>query len=282
MLKVLKQARAAFGMLNPEEMRRRAAQDIHIGLVASTDAGYQRLEEFLVPSELPGEARFAMLARVHRATDAAVPPQVDLVLYESGVRPHQGAFTLDAHAPHETAAAILHAHGDLSLPLARNFPGFRRAVVDRTIQAVARENALFAIAAALPNIVPSLIELPWTFGEFASDTVFLTANQVRMAFLVAAAHGCEVGFAHQKAAIGTIVAAAFGWRALARELVGKIPLGGGLIPKGAIAYAGTFAVGKGLDRLYANQPFTREEHRTVYEQAYQQGIEVARAAHKRA
>ena len=42
---------------------------------------------------------------------------------------------------------------------------------------------------------------------------------------------------------------AFGWRALARELVGHIPLGGGLIPKGAIAYAGTYVVGKGLEYL---------------------------------
>jgi uncharacterized protein (DUF697 family) len=154
--------------------------------------------------------------------------------------------------------------------------------VERTIQNVARENALFAVAAALPNVVPSLIELPWAFGEFASDTIFLTANQVRMAFLIAAASGHEIGFTHQKAAIGTIIAAAFGWRALARELAGKIPLGGGLIPKGAIAYAGTFAVGKALVRAYANQPFTKEQQRAVYDQAYQQGVEVAQAMRKRA
>ncbi len=282
MLKVLKQARAAFGMLNPEEMRQRATQDIHIGLVASTDAGYRRLEEFLVPADLPGAARFECLGRVHRASDAEVPSKVDFVLYEPGVRPHAGSYALDPHAPGETAAAILEAHRDHSLALARHFPGFRPAVVETTIQSVARENALFAVAAALPNVVPSLIELPWAFGEFASDTVFLTANQVRMAFLIAAASGHEVGFTHQKAAIGTIVAAAFGWRALARELAGKIPLGGGLIPKGAIAYAGTYAVGKGLERAFAHRPLTPEQRQTIYDQAYQQGIEVAKALRKQA
>ena len=70
--------------------------------------------------------------------------------------------------------------------------------MDRIIMSIARENALFAIATALPNIVPSLIELPWAFGEFASDTAFLTANQIRMAFQIAAACGHDVGFSDQK------------------------------------------------------------------------------------
>jgi len=282
MLKSLKQARAAFSMLNPEEMRRSAAQDVHVGLVAAAESGYNLLEGFLVPPDLPGELRFEMLRRVHRASDSDVPPQVDLVLYEPGLTAQKGAFTLAAEAPEHTAAEILHACEPLSLALARYFPGLRRTLVHRTIQAIARENALFAVATALPDVVPSLIELPWALGEFASDTVFLTANQVRMAFLIAAAAGREVGFAHQKAAIGSIVAAAFGWRALARELVGKIPLGGGLIPKGAIAYAGTFAVGKGLERAYASQPMSPAEHEEVYRQAYQQGVEVAKALRKQA
>jgi uncharacterized protein (DUF697 family) len=282
MMKTLKQARSALSMLNPDELRRRAEREVHVGLVATSESSYNHLEDLLVPGDLPGGARFELLRRVHRANDSDVPAQVDLILYEPGLEAPAGAFTVDRHVPDNTIADIIHAKDDLALPLARHFPGFRRAVIDRTIQVVARENALFAIATALPDVVPSLIELPWAFGEFASDTFFLTANQLRMAFLIAAASGHEVGFAHQKAAIGTIVGAAFGWRALARELVGKIPLGGGLIPKGAIAYAGTFAVGKALERAYANQPLTGDEHRAVYDQAYQRGVEVAKSLRKRA
>lgn len=282
MLKILKQARAALSMLNPEEMRKHAGRDVHIGLIAASEPGYDRLEEFLVPPHLPAGARLDLLRRAHRATDSDVPPKVDVVLYEPGLAAHHGAITLDRHLPEVTASEILQANDNISIALARHFPGLRRAAIDRIVQAVARENALFAIAAALPNVVPSFIDLPWAVGEFASDTIFLTANQVRMAFLIAAASGCEVGFADQKTAIGSIVAAAFGWRALARELVGKIPLGGGLIPKGAIAYAGTFAVGKALERAYANQPFPPHEHKAVYEQAYRQGLEVVKAIHKRA
>lgn len=282
MIKHLKQARAAFGLLNPEEMRKRAACDIHIGLVASGDAGYAALEAFLATPDLPRETRAQVLRRAHRVTERQTPPHVDLVLYEPGLRADAGAYALDRRDPEATVTAVLRGHDDLALALARNFPGFRRAVIHRTIQAVARENAFFAIAAALPDVIPSLIELPWALGEFASDTFFLTANQIRMAFLIAAACGDEIGFAQQKGSIGLIVAGAFGWRALARELVGKIPFGGGLIPKGAIAYAGTFAIGKGLERLHADHPFTAGERREVYEQAYQEGLEVARSLKERA
>jgi uncharacterized protein (DUF697 family) len=154
-------------------------------------------------------------------------------------------------------------------------------VVERTIHAVARENALFAVATALPDVVPSLIELPWAFGEFASDTVFLTVNQIRMAFLIAAACGKEVGFGGQKGAILSIAAGAFGWRALARELVGKIPLGGGLIPKGAIAYAGTYAVGKGLEFYYrGNGALPRSRRKALYREALDRGRAVAEAVQK--
>jgi hypothetical protein len=63
---------------------------------------------------------------------------------------------------------------------------------------------------------------------------------------------------------------------LARELVGKIPLGGGLIPKGAIAYAGTYAVGKALELLYRGDgALSRGQRRLVYREALDRGREVA-------
>jgi hypothetical protein len=81
----------------------------------------------------------------------------------------------------------------------------------------------------------------------------------------------------QKLEIGVIVAGAFGWRAIARELVGKIPLGGGLIPKAAVAYAGTYVVGLGLEK--ANRTGTglsKLEKRFVYTGAFARGKEVVR------
>src|SRR5262249_6399252 len=138
------------------------------------------------------------------------------------------------------------------------------------------ENAMFALLTALPNVIPSFIELPWAAGEFASDTAFLTINQARMALMLAAAHGREPGYAEQKVELLTIAGGAFGWRAIARELAGKIPLGGGLIPKAAIAFAGTWVVGLGLEKFYrTGSGLSRREKRAAWEAALTEGREVA-------
>src|SRR5690349_6538469 len=265
MLKALKQVRAAVSMLNPEEVRSRAALPVTVGLIAEDRRAFSRMEEALGVDA-------ANRSMVYRGGDAGAPPRVDLVLYDSHVPAPEGAYNLHPEDPSATVGAILHDREDLDLALARQFPGLRKAVVDRTINAVARENAFFAITTALPDVIPSLIELPWAVGEWASDTAFLTVNQVRMAFFIAAACGKEVGFGHQKLEIASIAAGAFGWRAIARELAGKIPFGGGLLPKGLIAYAGTYMVGKGLERLHNGSTWSAADR----EAAYQLGLERAR------
>jgi uncharacterized protein (DUF697 family) len=275
MLEALKQIRSAFSLLNPDEVRQRAGQPIHIGLVASSHSGYREMEDLLSPAAAAGEAEVRLADFVHRADENA-PGTVDLVLYQEGIPHPKGVYTFHRHEPEKTIAEVLADHPDFDLALARRFPAFRKHVAERIIQLVARENAFFSVVTALPDVIPSLAELPWMFGEFASDTAFLTGNQIRMAFLLAAACGRDVGYMSLKAEIAGIAATAFGWRAIARELVGLIPFGAGLIPKGAIAYAGTFVVGKGLERLYhANEPFTREERREAYRQAFEQGRAVA-------
>jgi len=281
MMKVLKQARTAFSLLNPEEVRSRARRPVRFGLVATSDAAYAEMEDFLAPLQGPLEDRTYLLDQVHRAGDAVVPDRVDLILFEQGIAAPPGTYTFYRNNPSATIGAILDGNDDLWLALARQYPAFRRPVVERTIHAIARENALFAVATALPDVIPSLVELPWAFGEFASDTAFLTGNQIRMAFLIAAACGRDAGFGRQKGAIRSIAAGAFGWRALARELVGKIPLGGGLIPKGAIAYAGTYVVGKGLEHYYrANSGYTRAQRRAAYREALERGRTVVESAAK--
>lgn len=283
MLNALKQIRAAFSLLNSEELRRQATRPVGIGLVATSDRGYSELENFLVPAGVPVETRAEMLETVHRAGDRNAAPEVDLVLYEAGLPSPEGAFRHWPEDPRQTLEEILDEHEDLSLPLARRFPPFRKTVVDRIVQTVARENALFAVTTALPNIVPNLLELPWAFGEFASDTAFITVNQIRMAFMIAAACGSEMGFGPQKLEIGSIAASAFGWRAIARELAGFIPLGAGLIPKGAIAYAGTYLIGKGLERLHhAAAPYTPEERKEIYREGYRHGTAIAESFSKEA
>jgi len=276
MLNALKEVRAAFSVLKPEEAQRRAQRSVHIGLVAADDAGYAEIESFLIPETAGPEHRAAAGRLVHRSNARNVPRTVDFVLYQHGVRRPHGTIAFNPANPRATVSEMLRGNDELALSLARHFPAFRPVVVARTIHGVSLENALFAFATALPDIVPSLIELPWAIGEFASDMAFLTANQIRMAFLIAAACGAPVGFKNQKAEMLTIGASALGWRALARELVGKIPFGGGLIPKAAVAYAGTFAVGKALAYYHdTGKSYNRQERKAIYLEGLEKGREVA-------
>jgi hypothetical protein len=153
---------------------------------------------------------------------------------------------------------------------------FRDPFVAKTIAHTARENTMFSLATALPDVIPSLIELPWAVAEFASDTAFLTMNQIRMAFQIAGASDREVGYMEQKSEIAAVVGSAFGWRAIARQVVGKVPFGGGLIGKAAIAYAGTKVLGLSLDKFYGiGYTYTRDERDSLYADAYRQGKKIA-------
>jgi hypothetical protein len=189
----------------------------------------------------------------------------------------KGSFVFISRDPEQTVRAILAARDPLAIPLARLLPPFRQPVVDNVIHGVSRENAWFSLATALPDIIPSLISLPWAVGEFASDTAFLTVNQVRMSFLLAAASDRPLGYKEQAAEVGSILAGAFGWRAIARELSGKIPFGGGLIPKAAIAYAGTYVAGRAMERLYREgYTMSRAERTSTYESAFEKGKHIAK------
>jgi hypothetical protein len=201
--------------------------------------------------------------------------EADVVLCESSLLAPAGAFAFDLDAPEACVARILAAHEDLMLPLARLFFPFRKPASYRIIRNVAKENAYFCLATALPDIVPSILTIPWAVGQYGSDAVFLTVNQIRMAFLLAAANDRPVGYREQRSEIASITASSFGWRALARELVGKIPLGGGLVSKAAVAWAGTFAVGLSMERLYRlGYGFSRHERGAAYKEAFAHGKQV--------
>lgn len=271
------QIREAVQHLNPAEVRELAAREARLRIVGATPEASRQIAIFLCPAVMSPARRRASAQRIELGkAEPGAPPAIEI--WDAQLIQPAGAFTWNPADPRTTLRAILDAHADLAIALARLFPPFREMVVQDTIHAVSKENALFSLATALPDIMPSVLSLPWAVGQFASDTAFLTVNQTRMAFLIAAASDCPVGYREQRNEIGAVVAGAFGWRALARQLVGKIPMGGGLIPKAAVAYAGTFVAGQYLDKLYgAGYRLSRGERRNVYEEAFLKGKEVAAA-----
>jgi hypothetical protein len=277
--KIWGQIRNALSNLNPEEVRAQAERPVHIGLVAASQESLGGMEMFFAPPEL-SPARRAEAARILVRGGS---PRCDIHIYESELllpaQPLRGpvdTFSFDFESPEDCVRRIVRRREDVMLPLARRLPPFRKAVAHHVIRAVAKENALFSLMTALPDVVPGL-GLGWAVGEFGSDTAFLTMNQIRMGFLLAAASDRKIGYREQRSEVASIAGGAFGWRALARELVGKVPFGGGLIPKAAIAWAGTFVVGMSLERMYRlGYGFTRAERKVAYEDAYEHGREIAR------
>jgi hypothetical protein len=273
-LSVLKDIRRIYAGLNADEIRGSAYRDVNIGLTTANDEVHQKMERFLAPWWLDDAARMEALKSVH-LVDGSPQSRFDFVLCEAGTPVPSNGYTFNPADTEFMARAIVADHNNLELAMARRFPVFRRPVADKIIHRISRENALFALVTALPNVIPSVIDLPWAIGEFATDTAFLTMNQIRMALLMAGAHGRTIGYTEQKAQIAVIAAGAFGWRALARELVGKIPLGGGLIPKAAVAFAGTYVVGLGLEKINRTGiGLSRNEKKDAYADAFSKGKEV--------
>ena len=277
-LPLIHQIRAAVRTLNPGQVRAMARRPVAFGVLAADEQCVEEIHEFLFPPPTPIVAR--NLLRIAREEDFE---RATVGIAERGI-PHPAHFySFDCRDPRTTAAALLSEHEDAWLALARRFPGFRPAVSERLIWKIAKENTLFTVTTALPNIVPSVLVLPWLVGEFASDSAFLTMNQVRLSLLLAAAHGQEVGYDRQSLKVGSIVGAAFGWRALARGLVSKVPAGGGLLAKGLIAFAGTYAVGRGLEHWFREGSLLgRAAQREHYANAYRRGKDTVEALVKSA
>ncbi|MFL6350536.1 MAG: hypothetical protein ACJ74Z_01615 [Bryobacteraceae bacterium] len=268
--------RNAIGKLNPKQVREMSDRSLRIALYSASPEGYQRMENFFLHELKPIRRRDSSAALIRTPAGSAEASHVNLAIYDQSVLAPRRAFVFESDRPEALIHKILEKHQDLGVALAKHFPPFRRPFVDRVIKKTCRENTLFSLATALPDVIPSIIELPWAIAEFASDTAFLTMNQIRMAFLIAAASDREVGYAEQKSEIATVIGSAFGWRALARQVVSKIPFGGGLLGKAAVAYAGTKVLGLSLERFYnIGYNYTREERDRLYADAFRQGKEVA-------
>jgi hypothetical protein len=272
---LIKQIRQAVNYLNPQEVRHDAEHPLAIALNAPTPEALLAMEGYFCPPTLSQAKRAEVLEILHSSH------KPDIEIYDSSIHCPHGGFIFDAEHPELCMRTILKRRPELELPLSRHLEPFRDPVVKGIIQRISKENALFSMATALPDMVP-IITLPWSIGEFASDTAFLTMNQVRMTFMIAAASDHPIGYSEQRAELGSILAGAFGFRAIARELVGKIPYGGGLLPKAGIAYAGTRVVGLSMDRLYrAGYGFTQDERKVAYQEAYEKGKEFASGMLKR-
>ena len=133
------------------------------------------------------------------------------------------------------------------------------------------------MASALPNSLPLIGPIVGLLGVTA-EIVFLTANQLRMVLQIAAVYDREMDLAERMKEMAPVVGGAFGWRALARELVGFVPaIGPGI--KGSIAFAGTRVVGEAACWYYqTGLVMDSEERRRIYEDSLQRAGDASQRA----
>jgi uncharacterized protein (DUF697 family) len=161
--------------------------------------------------------------------------------------------------------------GDVRVALARQYPVLRTALVPVLIDETARANASYALSTGLAESVP-LLTAPLNLG----DILILTKNQIVMSYRIALAAGKQ---GRPRDVVGELLGVLGGgllFRQIARELIGLVPVLG-IIPKVAVAYAGTWAIGRTVT-LWATegQKITRRSFKVLYRRGLNRGREVAR------
>jgi uncharacterized protein (DUF697 family) len=124
------------------------------------------------------------------------------------------------------ARAIAARLGERGAPLAGRVPLLRTAVSEQLVESFARKNGLVGAAVFIPG----------------ADLPVLALNEIRLVLRLAQAYGEESGVERLPELVATL-GAAFGLRALARELLSFVTIGGWAL-KGAVAYGGTRALGE--------------------------------------
>jgi uncharacterized protein (DUF697 family) len=167
---------------------------------------------------------------------AAAPPEVPYVHASEIVAVEPGAgFPVD-----RIARALARALGERATPLAARLPVLRRPVCDDLISRFSRQNGVIGVAVFIPG----------------ADLPVLTLNQIRLVLRIADAHGFEIDRDRVPELLG-VIGSGLGLRALAREALGAIPVAGWAV-KGAIAFAGTRALGEAAVRYFERRaPVTR-------------------------
>jgi uncharacterized protein (DUF697 family) len=166
-------------------------------------------------------------ARRARVPTVALAPEdletVPYVLATDVVPLHPGeGFPIGALA--RVIAARL---GDDGAALASRVPVLRRAVAQRLIENAARKNGVIAAAVFVPGV----------------DLPVLLRNELKLVSQLEQIHGRQIAPGNRLPELAGTAAFGLGLRAVARELLDLVPVAGWAI-KGAVAYAGTRALGE--------------------------------------
>lgn len=216
-------------VVDPETLLQRPTTPLVAVLASATEELSVRMkaaDEHCIRARLP---RVTLIAGTDTREAAArrVGEQVRVALRDVSSRPL-------------LSAIVELVEGDGRLAVAAALPIFREVVAEAIVDETAKANASFAVTTGLAEIIP-VLAVPLNLG----DMMVLTKNQLIMGYKIALAAGRHDDPKSMISEILGVVGGGFLLRQAARQLVGLIPVAG-LVPKVAIAYAGTYAIGRVL------------------------------------
>jgi len=253
--------------MSVSEIIRESEQVVHIACIGSEDDFLVLVARLALETPSPRDGPVGppdIRPYVDRYSSANDAPATSIVVDATVFAAGEGGLA-------EALAGIVMDHPELRLSLARHIPAFRPAVASQLVSEVSWVNAKIAVLSALPGVIPLTdILLP---AAAIGDMMLLTKNQVLLLLRLAAAYGLPVDLRARTRELVPIVGGAFGWRAIARELIGLVPGGIGVVVKGAVAYAGTYTVGKAAAIYYSTgQSLPKPRLKRLYLDAYQSSI----------
>jgi uncharacterized protein (DUF697 family) len=166
---------------------------------------------------------------------------------------------------------LLRLYKEREVLLARHLPMLREPVSRKLIEDTCFINAAYSLTTGLAEM-NILFDLPLNLA----DMVVLTKNQALMAYKIALALDLPSDWRETIPKLATVVGGGFLWRLIARQLVGLVP-GFGIVPKVAVSYAGTYAVGQAVYQWCAKgEKVSPKQLKSIFAQALEGGREVAR------
>jgi uncharacterized protein (DUF697 family) len=162
----------------------------------------------------------------------------------------------------------------VEVAVGRRLPGIRESVAIKLTRNAASSALKVAAASAIVDHVPFVGAIIGAVTS-AGDMVAITGLQLALMMQIGAAYGKDPDVQRVWEML-PVVGGGFGWRALARELSGFIPVAG--IPiKGAIAYAGTIVVGEATTFFYEHgRHMTAEDAAALYNETKAAALTFAR------
>lgn len=162
----------------------------------------------------------------------------------------------------------------VEIAVGRCLPPMRESVAAKLTRDAANNALKISLASAVVDHIPVVGLVMGVFAS-AGDMMAITGIQMMLMLHIEAAYGKDPDVQRMWQLL-PVIGGGFGWRSLARELSGFIPVAGIAI-KGAIAYAGTIVVGEGVTFYYEHgRQMSSGQAKTLYENTKNEAMTFAR------